>query len=257
MDDKDDKEEEEDPFVFAFEIPFNMMLAGHTGSGKTTLMRRILKQVWTEFTYVFLMSRTLRLNDDYKEFPENKNAALLPFVKHFPDEFAHETKKIIDRQSDLIEESREDAPDILIVYEDQANTQLTQFRGMLDQFALVARHHKISMIFSTQRITAIGRTIRLNTKYFILFPQSNFTEMEQFLEECIPSKYRKLLRDHVEDIFFKKYIFLLVDCFNAILRDRLWINGKLNALDYIEFLDQIQEDEDAEEEDPHSLTINH
>lgn len=227
-------------YVFNFDIPFTMLIAGHTGSGKSTLLRKILKQIWTKFEYVFIMSKTLELNDDYKEFPENSDPDILPIVKHYGGDFEASTQKIVDEAEHEIVNDREDAPDILIVYEDQADTKLVRNKSFLDTFALLSRHYKVSMIFSTQKISGIGRTIRVNTKYFILFPQSNFTEMERFIEELVPSKYKRLIRAHIGDIFSAKYVYLILDTFNPILKDRMWLMGKINVVDYLEELERQQ-----------------
>lgn len=216
------------------EKPFTMIIAGHTMCGKTHLMKDILKKVFNDFDAIFILSKTLNLNGDFNEFEENFDISEPPLLYKYDNNFKQVTQKIVDEAEKLVLKDKDDAPDILIIYEDQANTSLTQFKGILDTFSLLSRHYKISMIVTTQRITAIGKTIRLNAKYFILFNCSNFSELEKFVEENVSKFTRKRLYRAIDEIFHKKYSYIFVKNFHPIPNERLLINGKVPMNDFLD-----------------------
>lgn len=221
------------PPPFEIQIPFNMIIAGHTNSGKTYLLKQILRSIIPEFDIIVIMSQTLHLNDDFEEWKENTNPKRGPIIYKYDDHFETHLKQIIEESRGLVERNKEDAPDVLIVFEDQANQPITAFQGAIDRFALLSRHHKISMIITTQRIAAIGRTIRLNTRYMVMFNASNFSELERFLEENVSQKYKKAIREHAEDIYSQPYTYVLIRNFETNHSKRLFINGTIPLHDYL------------------------
>lgn len=214
--------------LFPMNKPFTALFAGHTMCGKTYLMKRYLRQFVShrEFEYIFILSTTLHLNGDYDEFPENtdkKNGRQL--VSKYRRDIENHIKRIVSEQEQLVELDRDDAPDLLLVVEDSAGMRMLMYLGLIDKFCVKSRHFKISIFITTQKITAVGRTIRTNCRFFVLFHCSNFTELERFLTEMVSRQHRKQLEFMLDEIFREPFQFLLVDNFEPRHHMRIFVNG--------------------------------
>jgi len=217
------------PDLFPLEKPFTALFAGHTMCGKTHLMKQYLNSFLTQktFDYWFIFSSTLHLNKDYDEYEENKDPKNgRQLIQKYRTNIESEIQEVIREQEQQVELNEDDAPDVLMVVEDTAGTKMLMFLGMLDNFSIKSRHFKISIFITTQRITAIGRTIRCNCKYFILFHCSNFSELERFLTEMVSRRHRKTVEAMLDEIYSEAYQYIVVDNFQPKHFERLYINGK-------------------------------
>ena len=217
-------------------LPFTLLMSGHTGSGKTFLFKKLFNEMRDKFDFVIFFSPTVKISGDfsmYKEQPDPKKGQVIQKFSESED-FITITAEIIDSQKILLESDgikRSEIPSIMLVYDDCANLKITSFRNILDKFSMSSRHYNTSIVLLTQRLSAIGRSIRLNAKYVILFSCSNFSELQQFSEQYLLRKHKKEFEGMLQEIFSVPYNFILIENFNPNVGERMYLNGK----DLIEF----------------------
>ena len=200
-------------------------------SGKTFRLKKLLhEQLMEQLDYLFVFSPTLKLSSDWEEFKptDQYDSDVKKQIVHFekPDEFEDHIKEIFRQQRMTIDGfGKKKAPSILLIVDDCINERVLRPRGYIDRMSVSMRHYNISCCILAQRIAAIPRTTRINSKYVILFSSSNFSEMERFLLEFTPKNAHKDFRRDVEEIFDNEFNFILCMCFEPKLRQRLWLNG--------------------------------
>lgn len=208
---------------------FVMTIAAPRRSGKSYLIKHMLKIIIDDFDFVKILCPSLDFNDDYDEFKERKHVELLSH----PDRFfienliqQHETCSAQVKGRDDIE-----CPRTLVIFDDCVDSNILSFKGIVDRIAERGRHINISAIISSQRLTAISRSVRLNSDYFIIFAPAAVAELEKFLEEFIFRCQRRELMDLLHNIFEVQYTFLICDA-----TEKRW-DAKLkhsNTEDYIQ-----------------------
>ncbi len=226
-------------------LPSITSISGSTGSGKSYLTRQLLNnQLKGQFHYLFIFSPTTKLSLDwqsngFKESKENHKASFLnPKIIYVEEDFEKVAKDIFDKQSMLKVEynkkkddkEEEDTikkivPQVLLIFDDLGNTPLFRFNGFLDKVCISSRHFNVSMIIITQRISAIPRTLRLNSSYFIIFNSFNYSEIERFAGEYVQKKYKKKLYNLLETIFSEDYNFIFANNKSNKVNERLYKNG--------------------------------
>jgi len=183
-----------------------LSLVGPRRSGKSVRLKKLLKtELKGRFLAknVFIICPTLDLNDDYKDFSN---------VKKFSNVDKGLIEKIIDQQTKNIKMyGIEKTPEVLLILDDCADSNILSFKGVLDTLAIRGRHMKINVIITSQRLSAISRTIRLNTDIWYLYSPYNFSELEQFLHEFIPSQYKKSAIRRVLEYFSEPYRYIIID----------------------------------------------
>ena len=88
---------------------------------------------------------------------------------------------------------------------------LMNFKGLCDKFAERGRHIDFSVIATSQRMSAVSRSVRLNSDLFIIFCPYSISEIEQFLEQFVSRGQKKQIRKALDDIFNEAYQFVLLD----------------------------------------------
>jgi len=207
--------------------PFVLTVCAPRGAGKSHLTRHLLtskdfyKGVWKK-EYIWCFSPTLEFNDDYEGIEMNRVS------KHMEDDVL----SIIREMEDLVKSVRQKkTPQVLFIFDDILDSNLLNFKGILDKIAARGRHIHISMIILSQRISGVSRTIRLNSDCFIVFAPSNMTESEQFLLQFVPKKYKKQMEERLIDIFQIPYVFICVNNQKRNIMERLRI-GFSNVIEY-------------------------
>lgn len=102
-------------------------------------------------------------------------------------------------------------PRILLILDDCIDSNVLNFRGANDMIAERGRHIKITAIYTSQRESAVSKSIRINADYYIIFSPFAIAELEKFVERMIPKSRRKELLPLLESLFEQPYHFLLVD----------------------------------------------
>lgn len=185
---------------------FFMSLIGARRSGKSTLMKELLrKDLKNRFREedVFIFCPSIDLNDDFAEL--NK-AHKYPV----PDQAI--IYAILEEQEHNIKTYGKDrTPEILIIFDDCADNKIIQFGGAIDKLAVRGRHYKICVIVSSQRMSALSRTARLNSDYFLVFSPYNLSETEQMLEQYVLKQDRKKYMKAFQEYWDEPFVFVLVD----------------------------------------------
>lgn len=211
------------------ELPANMSIVGSTKSGKTYLMKKMLKDFLPKIDYLVILSPTCELSGDFKCFGNNTNPEEGTVVHTFDNvsEFKSIINEIVSSQDKISRaHSKMETPSLFLVLDDCVNTNILSFKGIIDSLSTRSRHYNLSIAILAQRMRSIPSTFRLNTKYFILFSCSNMLEMERFLEEyCIKSE-RKNIRSALKTIYAEPYNFIFADNFQQNPTKRLLKNGK-------------------------------
>lgn len=213
-----------------FEDHFVMVLSAPRRAGKSFLVEKLLrtKEIQDKYDHIIIMSPSVDFNDDYDEFRDNPKFSITTQIDtvtldNLYEKMAEAKRKVKARERqrrrnpsvDIFEEDNELEellmPNILLILDDAIDSGVMQFLGVLDKFAERGRHFNASMIGIAQRISAISRSVRLNADYFIIFSPFSMGEFEKFIEEFVSRDKRKELRERVDEIFSKKYEFILVD----------------------------------------------
>ena len=185
---------------------FFMTLIGARRSGKSFLMKKLLKGdmkgIFKEEN-IFILCPTIDLNDDFDDFP---------LARKYTDPDPAVIQAVMDEQLYNIKTyGRKRTPEVLIIFDDCADNNIIRFGSILDTLAVRGRHFKINVMVSSQRMSAVSRTARLNSDYFIVFSPYNFSEAEQFFEQYVAKKDRKKMIDKLKDIWDVDYAFVVVD----------------------------------------------
>lgn len=216
-------------------LPCNISICGSTQSGKTYLTKKILKeQLLSQVDALIILSPTLDLSGDWDEFQENDDMSKGKLIKKFSNksEFEGIINEILQQNESLIKNfSKKDAPDVLIILDDCVGLSLMRPNKLLDNLSTRSRHLKVSIMVLAQKITAIPRIFRLNCKYFHVFQMTQFSELERFLEELCSKSIRKQVREHINQIYNQAYNYILVQCFENKVRERMYLNGETNIYD--------------------------
>lgn len=192
----------DDPFLEGF----FMAMIGARRSGKSTLMKTLLandlKERFDEEN-IFIFCPSIDLNDDFeglnkaRKFSEPDEAVIYAIM----DEQLHNIKTYGKKRT----------PEVLVIFDDCADNRIIQFGGAIDKLAVRGRHYKICVIVSSQRLSALSRTARLNSDYFLVFSPYNLSETEALLEQYVLKQDRKRYMKAFQEYWNTEYSYILVD----------------------------------------------
>lgn len=191
---------------FKFMTGFVMVLVGARRSGKSTLIKELLNGPFKKRfkpENIFIICQSLEFNDDFKEYS---------LARKFHDADPSIIQAIIDEQTFVIKNyGKKRTPEILLILDDTADSNLMNFNGVCDMIAVRGRHILISIVCTTQRLSAVSRTIRLNADYLIFFSPYNLSELEQFIEQYVLKQDRREIMKKISETFEEPYQFIFVD----------------------------------------------
>ena len=212
---------------FDLKLPANIIVAGASGSGKTTFIKNVLlPKIKPQYDKLIICSSTLSINHDFDNFKEDNNK-----IYKVEDDIEETVMEIIDNQKyfyklynqGLLKEKQ--IPRIVILLDDLCNSRIFSPNGFLTKWSIKTRHYKISLIITTQRIAAIGRQLRVNCAILVCFSVMAFTELERIILECVSKKYHKKMTDILLDIYSKDYNYLISNNREQNIKKRIWKNG--------------------------------
>ena len=195
--------------MFELTEHFFLTICAPRRSGKSFLIKHMLHKLLEDFDFIKIYCPSINFNDDYDEFQDEKKVELVSnptksMISKVIDE--HEAcSKMVKKNEDM------ECPRTLIILDDMIDSGILNFKGIIDRIAERGRHIKISAIVSSQRQSAISRSVRLNSDYFLIFAPAAVAELQKFLEEFIYRQQRRSLMDSLEQIFQIPYMFLIVD----------------------------------------------
>lgn len=217
---------------------FVMALAAPRKSGKSYFVGAMLRSgMMDHFDHIIILCPTLQYNDDYQEFEEDvKRYTLISDVNGqlIEDLFTRQAtcmRKVKARERRSKHLPKLYCPSTLLILDDCIDSGVLDFRGTVDKIAERGRHINMSAIMCSQRISAISRSVRLNSDYFIIFSPYSVQELEQFIEQFISKEHRKPLREKLGDIFETPHQFIVLDNSEKNIRKKLKTS---NAQDFIE-----------------------
>jgi hypothetical protein len=185
-----------------------MVMSAPRKAGKSNLVlnmlsrKDMLKGIWNPKD-IFIFSPTMDVNDDYKDIKANK-------IAKFDNEIIH---TIMDTQKNLIKQhGQHKVKPLLIVCDDcLGEKKFASMNSCMEMLATKGRHLLISVIIITQSLRRVGRTIRLNSDYFVIFRAKNQTEYDAIAEEFISKSDRPNFLRKLKEQFKIPYNFLVID----------------------------------------------
>ena len=145
----------------ALTTPFNMYIVGSTGSRKTyTLLKILDKDMFQEFTYIFLICPTYENNKTYKQW----------IFKDDPKFFVlNVSQENVEAYLSLIERNYRNT-NSMIILDDCASCQSVKNRtSSLVDFAFHGRHAGFSTVVISQHFRAITPAFRDNCQNVLVF----------------------------------------------------------------------------------------
>jgi ABC-type dipeptide/oligopeptide/nickel transport system ATPase component len=176
-------------------LPFRMIIAGNSGSGKTQTLLNILYNMPDTFDNIWYITK-------------NKDEPLLNFLDDK-----------LKNQGFILDEGIESLPDLdkmdkeknnLIILDDLVNEPLKQQRPICD-YVIRCRKKSCSFVYISQSFYAVPKLIRDNITYLILKQVSSMKNLTMICRECSLGVDKHLLKKIYDDATQTKQTFLLLD----------------------------------------------
>ena len=176
-------------------LPFRMIIAGNSGSGKTQTLLNLLYIMPDTFEKIYVITK-------------NKDEPLYNFLE---DKLKNQGLKItegIDTLPDL--DSFDKDQNSLIVLDDLVNQSAREQKPIADYF-IRARKKNCSLIYISQSFYAVPKMIRDNISYLIIKQVSSMKNLTMITRECSLGIDKKILKKLYDDSTKSKQDFLLID----------------------------------------------
>jgi hypothetical protein len=192
------------------DLPFRMLIAGPSGSGKSNFLLNLISRpdwlgsYFKKTTYIF--SPSLNLNDDFNSIKDAH--------KFQPETFQElETKlnRILEKQEGIIKtHGKKKAYHLLIVLDDCAAMSGFHESKILQKLFFRGRHCLISLIITSQSYKSIPKKVRSNCSHWVIFRPMNMSELDDICSDLFRKKQQKALADRLESIFEQPYSFIYI-----------------------------------------------
>jgi hypothetical protein len=176
-------------------LPFRMIIAGNSGSGKTQTLLNLLYNMPNTFEKIFIVTK-------------NKDEPLYNFLEDKLGEDGLSIKEGISELPDV--DSLDKTQNNLIVLDDLVNEPSKQQRPICDYF-IRARKKNCSIIYISQSFYAVPKLIRDNISYLIIKQVSSMKNLTMICRECSLGIDKKQLKKIYDDATQSKQDFLLID----------------------------------------------
>lgn len=181
--------------IHHIKLPFRMIIAGNSGSGKTQTLLNLLYNMPDTFEKIFIVTK-------------NKDE---PLYNYLEDKLGKEGLTIKEGLTELPDvDSLDKEQNNLIVLDDLVNEPLKQQRPVAD-FFIRARKKNASIIYISQSFYAVPKLIRDNINYLIIKQVSSMKNLTMICRECSLGIEKKQLKKIYDDATQKKQDFLLID----------------------------------------------
>jgi hypothetical protein len=176
-------------------LPFRMIIAGNSGSGKTQTLLNLLYNMPDTFEKIFIVTKC-------------KTEPLYEYLEDRLGKDGLSVKEGIIELPDL--DSLDKEQNNLIVLDDLVNEPLKQQRPICDYF-IRARKKNCSIIYISQSFYAVPKLIRDNISYLIIKQVSSMKNLTMICRECSLGIDKKQLKKIYDDATQSKQDFLLID----------------------------------------------
>jgi hypothetical protein len=181
--------------VHHIKLPFRMIIAGNSGSGKTQTLLNLLYNMPDTFEKIFVVTK-------------NKDE---PLYNYLEDKLGKEGLSIKEGLSELPDlDSLDKTQNNLIVLDDLVNEPLKQQRPIADYF-IRARKKNCSIIYISQSFYAVPKLIRDNISYLIIKQVSSMKNLTMIARECSLGIDKSQLKKIYDDATKVKQDFLMID----------------------------------------------
>ncbi len=178
------------------ETPFNMMIVGMTGCGKTYhLLNMLENEYYKHFSHIFLIFPTYFWNKTYQEWVYKDGGKFYP-IPCDQDSVDNFLKYIVDNFKGTND---------LIILDDCAAGQTVKNRvSELIKLAFSARHYGFSTIVLTQQVTSIAKPYRENISKLVTFYNPSKKGMQTITDEFL-NVDKEEVKDIVQKLKNNKY----------------------------------------------------
>lgn len=176
-------------------LPFRMIIAGNSGSGKTQTLLNLLYNMPDTFEKIFIVTK-------------NKDEPLYNYLEDKLGKDGLSIKEGITELPDL--DSLDKEQNNLIVLDDLVNEPKKQQQPICDYF-IRARKKNCSIIYISQSFYAVPKLIRDNISYLIIKQVSSMKNLTMICRECSLGIEKKQLKKIYDDATQSKQDFLLID----------------------------------------------
>jgi hypothetical protein len=176
-------------------LPFRMIIAGNSGSGKTQTLLNLLYNMPDTFEKIFITTK-------------DKNEPLYNYLEDKLGEKGLTIKEGISELPDL--DSLDKEQNNLIILDDLVNEPLKQQRPIADYF-IRCRKKNCSIIYISQSFYAVPKMIRDNISYLIIKQVSSMKNLTMICRECSLGIDKAQLKKIYDDATQSKQDFLLID----------------------------------------------
>jgi DNA polymerase III delta prime subunit len=176
-------------------LPFRMIIAGNSGSGKTQTLLNLLHVMPSTFNKVFIVTK-------------NKDEPLYNYLEDKYKDDGLTVKEGISELPDLDALDKEE--NNLIVLDDLVNESEKAQKPICDYF-IRCRKKNCSIIYISQSFYAVPKLIRDNISYLIIKQVSSMKNLTMICRECSLGIDKKQLKSIYDDATKNKQSFLLID----------------------------------------------
>ena len=176
-------------------LPFRMIIAGNSGSGKTQTLLNLLYNMPNTFEKIFIVTK-------------NKDEPLYNYLEDKLGKDGLSVKEGISELPDI--DSLDKEQNNLIVLDDLVNEPLKQQRPICDYF-IRARKKNASIIYISQSFYQVPKLIRDNISYLIIKQVSSMKNLTMICRECSLGIDKTQLKNIYDDATKSKQDFLLID----------------------------------------------
>lgn len=176
-------------------LPFRMIIAGNSGSGKTQTLLNLLHNMPSTFEKIRIVTK-------------NKDEPLYNYLEDKMKDFDFKIEEGIHSLPDL--DSLDKTQNNLIILDDLVNESEKAQRPISDYF-IRCRKKNCSIIYISQSYYAVPKMIRDNISYLIIKQVSSMKNLTMICRECSLGIDKKQLKDIYDDATQSKQDFLLID----------------------------------------------
>lgn len=203
-----------------FRTPFTMMVVGQSGSGKTSFVTELMKNVNTHvdnpFTGITVFLGTERSNNYLASFLTSQYSSIsrIVEVKNNFDDFAKEFPIFL---SSIINDLGGNSNHCFIF--DDLMTELSECSVLVDLFTKISAHNNISVILITQNMFYKGSgkrasdhvTCYRNTRYLVLMQSSLDNSCTNNVALRIAPKTKGAVLQNMLEEITKTYGYIVID----------------------------------------------